>query len=72
MDRTKPPARWSAIREDVRKRWRKLTDEELDAAQGSLEQLSQVIQEKYGEPRQAIDIQLKHLLEQKDHAGKLQ
>jgi hypothetical protein len=54
---------WPLIRDRVRSRWSKLTAQELDGIQGNPELLIGVIQEKYDESRQAIDLQLKSLVE---------
>ncbi len=53
------------IRDGVKARWSKLTNQELDGVQGNPELLIGVIQEKYDESRQAIDLQLKSLVEHK-------
>ncbi len=59
---------WPLIRDRVKARWSKLTNQELDGVQGNPELLIGMIQEKYDEPRQAIDLQLKSLVERKASA----
>jgi hypothetical protein len=54
---------WPTIRAQVKSRWSKLTDEDLDGVQSTPELLIEMIQEKYEESRQAIELQLKSLVE---------
>ncbi len=56
---------WPEIRDQVRARWSKLTAQDLDSVQGNPELLIGIIQEKYEESRQAIEIQLKSLVERR-------
>jgi uncharacterized protein YjbJ (UPF0337 family) len=39
---------WKQLRGEIRKRWNKLTDDDLDVADGTLEQLEGRLQERYG------------------------
>jgi hypothetical protein len=54
---------WPTIRPQIKSRWNKLTDQDLDGAQSNPELLIEMIQEKYEESRQAIELQLKSLVE---------
>ena len=65
MDRGEFASAWPLIRDRVKARWSKLTKQELDGVQGNPELLIGMIQEKYDESRQAIDLQLKSLVEHK-------
>ncbi len=65
MDKGAFASAWPSIRDRVKTRWSKLTSQELDSVQGNPELLIGMIQEKYDESRQAIDLQLKSLVEQK-------
>jgi len=53
------------IRDRVRARWSKLTPQDLESVQGNPELLIGVIQEKYEESRQAVEIQIKSLVERR-------
>ena len=68
MDKSEFAQRWPLIREQVKARWSKLTDQDLNSAGGNVELLIEMIQEKYGESRQAIDLQLKSLGEHREYA----
>jgi uncharacterized protein YjbJ (UPF0337 family) len=65
MDKDAFARQWPAIRARVKARWNKLTDGDLGTVQGNPELLIGVIQEKYDESRQAIEIEIKSLLESK-------
>lgn len=65
MDRGEFERQWPAIRARVKARWNKLTDGDLNTVQGNPELLIGMIQEKYDEPRQAVEIELKSLLASK-------
>ena len=65
MDKGEFAGAWPLIRNGVKARWSKLTDQDLDGVQGNPEFLIEMIQEKYEETRQAIELQLKSLLEHK-------
>jgi uncharacterized protein YjbJ (UPF0337 family) len=65
MDKGEFARAWPMIRAQIKSRWIKLTDQDLDGVQGNPEFLIEMIQEKYEETRQAIELQLKSLLEHK-------
>ena len=44
-------ARWLQVREQVRKWWGKLTDDDLERIGGKAERLADALQEKYGYTR---------------------
>lgn len=45
-------ARWKQVREQTRKWWGKLTDDDLERIGGKADRLADVLQEKYGYTRQ--------------------
>ena len=51
--------KWKEVKGGVQKMWGKLTDDELDQAQGDLTTLSGIIQRRYGESKEAVDTKLK-------------
>lgn len=65
MDRDEFARQWPTLRARVKTRWNKLTDADLKTIQGNPELLIGMIQERYDESRQAIEIELKSLLESK-------
>lgn len=65
MDKGEFARQWPNIRARVKARWNKLTDGDLDTVQGNPELLIGMIQEKYDEARQAIEIEIKSLLQPK-------
>lgn len=69
MDKGEFEKRWPQIRTQVRSRWNKLTEQDLESVRGNPELLIGLIQEKYEESRQAVEMQLKTLVERKEHVG---
>ena len=65
MDKSEFASAWPMIRAQIKSRWSKLTDQDLDGVQGNPGFLIELIQEKYEESRQAIELQLKSLIEHK-------
>ena len=65
MDKTRFAAHWNEIRPKVKGHWNRLTDEDLDRVQGDPDALTDTLVERYDEPRQAIALELKHLVEQR-------
>jgi len=47
--------KWKQLKGDVKSRWGKLTDDELDVIDGKREKLAGAIQEKYGKTREQVD-----------------
>ncbi len=62
MDKGEFARQWPAVHARVKARWNKLTDQDLKSVQGNPELLIGMIQEKYDESRQAVEIELKSLL----------
>jgi uncharacterized protein YjbJ (UPF0337 family) len=54
MNKDQVEGKWKQIRGEVKKQWGKLTDNELDQAQGNMDILIGKIQEKYGGTREEI------------------
>lgn len=50
--------KWKEVKGGIQKMWGKLTDDELDQAQGDLKSLSGIIQRRYGESKDAVDTKL--------------
>lgn len=47
--------KWKQLKGEVRKRWGKLTDDDMDQVEGSWEKLVGRLQERYGHSREAAD-----------------
>jgi uncharacterized protein YjbJ (UPF0337 family) len=54
--------KWAQVRGEARRQWGKLTDDELDQAQGNAEKLSGLIQEKYGYARERAEREVNDFL----------
>ena len=65
VDKEEFARQWPSILPRAKARWNKLTDGDLEGVQGNPELLISMIQEKYDEARQAIEIELKSLLASK-------
>lgn len=63
MDKGEFARAWPLVRAQVKARWSKLEDQQLDTVQGNPALLLEIIQEKYDESRQAIELQLKSIVE---------
>jgi uncharacterized protein YjbJ (UPF0337 family) len=68
MDKDQFARAWGEIRARVKGRWNRLTDRDLDQVGGNAEMLIGMIQEKYDEPRKAIEMQLARLVEETQEA----
>ena len=47
--------KWMQIRGEAKRQWGKLTDDELDQAQGNTDKLAGLIQERYGYAREQAE-----------------
>ncbi len=55
---------WSQIRGEVKRRWGKLSDNDLDVVTGQTDRLVGLLQEKYGYTRQKAEKQVNRFMEQ--------
>lgn len=55
---------WKQVRGDIKTKWGKLTDDDLDQVAGQRDKLLGLIQQKYGEKREAAEAELNKLLSQ--------
>lgn len=55
--------RWKQIKGDVKRQWGKLTDDDLDRAEGNRDKLVGSIQERYGWERNRAEEELDRFLE---------
>lgn len=55
--------RWEQLKGSVQENWAKLTDKDLRTVQGKKDRLIGLIQEKYGETKEAIEQKIDELLE---------
>ena len=49
---------WKQLRGEVRQRWNKLTDDDLDVVDGKLESLEGRLQERYGWEKERIQTEI--------------
>ena len=57
------PELWEDVKDEVRRRWRKLTDDDLDEIEGDPELLSCKLQELYGESEDEVTAEIELFLE---------
>jgi uncharacterized protein YjbJ (UPF0337 family) len=53
---------WKQFRGQIKQRWGRLTDDELTQAEGGVDQLVGLIQQRYGEGREQIEHELRNLM----------
>lgn len=58
--------KWKQMRGSVKEWWGKLTDSDLDRVGGKLENLSGVLQEKYGYTREQADAEIAKRMQEHD------
>lgn len=51
--------KWKVMRGQVRQRWGKLTDDDIDRIEGRREELAGRLQERYGWTRERVDEELR-------------
>lgn len=56
-------ARWNELRSLVKQRWSQLTDDDLQQVRGDFEQLCDMIQQRTGQSRQSIEVELQQLVD---------
>lgn len=54
--------KWKQIRGEAKNWWGKLTDDDLDRAEGNLDKLVGVLQERYGYSREQAEIEIEQRL----------
>lgn len=59
--------KWTEIRGGIRNLWGKVTDDELDQARGNFTKIAGIIQEKYGESKEAVKSKLDQLMDSFDN-----
>ncbi|MDW7661519.1 MAG: CsbD family protein [Bacillota bacterium] len=47
-------SKWKQVKGEIRTKWGRLTDDEIDEAQGNYEQLVGKLQEKYAEKKEEV------------------
>ncbi len=58
--------KWKQLTGEARKLWGRLTDDELDQAQGQADKLAGLIQERYGRTREEAESEVKDFLSRHD------
>lgn len=56
--------RWKQLRGEIKSWWGKLTSDDVDRIEGSLEKLSGILQERYGFSLQEAQLEIADFLEQ--------
>jgi uncharacterized protein YjbJ (UPF0337 family) len=59
MNRDVIAGKWRQIKGDVKSRWAKLTDDDLERAEGNFEYLVGLVQERYGMVRDVAERQVR-------------
>jgi uncharacterized protein YjbJ (UPF0337 family) len=55
MDNDRIKGKWHQLKCEIKRKWGKITDDDLTEAEGNLEKLIGKIQERSGERREAIE-----------------
>ena len=63
MNKDQALGKWDQIQGRAKKAWRELTDDDFTKAEGSIDKLSGIIQEKFGDTKDAIQKKLNELQE---------
>jgi uncharacterized protein YjbJ (UPF0337 family) len=61
--------KWKQMRGEMKTWWGKLTDDELDQAEGQMDKLAGLLQERYGWSREQAESEIKRRFESYDPAG---
>jgi uncharacterized protein YjbJ (UPF0337 family) len=64
--------KWRQLKADVRVKWSKLTDDDLNLIDGKREKLVGVLQERYGHKREQVERDVDSWVETKRDAGRPQ
>lgn len=63
MNRDQTAGKWNQIKGRAKKAWGELTDDDFDKAEGSVDKLRGIIQEKVGDTKETIKAKLDALLD---------
>jgi uncharacterized protein YjbJ (UPF0337 family) len=66
MNRDILEGKWKKVKGTVKEKWGELTDDELDKSAGRFEQLSGLLQERYGYAKDQAEQELDDFLEEGD------
>ena len=61
MNKDQEQGKWNQVKGTAKKAWGKLTDDDFKKAEGSVDKLYGVIQEKFGDTKEAIKAKLDRL-----------
>jgi uncharacterized protein YjbJ (UPF0337 family) len=56
--------KWNIIRDDVQRKWNRLSSADLDAAQGRMDKLVRLVQDRYGYSKQTARREVNRFLNQ--------
>lgn len=56
--------KWKEIRGKAKQTWGKLTDNDLDRISGRFDELTGLVQQRYGYPREQAEKEVTHFIEQ--------
>ena len=59
MNSDKLKGQWKQVIGDIKKRWGKLTDDDLKKAEGNADILAGIVQEKYGQKKEDANNEVK-------------
>ena len=65
MNKSILKGKWKQVKGSAKKRWGKITDDELDVIEGDSQKLSGKIQEKYGKSKEEADKEVREF--EKEH-----
>ncbi len=57
--------RWKQFKGDIQKNWGKLTEDEVDEAQGNRQKLEGLIQERYGKTQEQVKAEIDDWMKKK-------
>jgi uncharacterized protein YjbJ (UPF0337 family) len=63
MNRDQATGKWNQIKGRAKKAWAELTDDDFERAEGSIDKLHGIIQEKVGDTKEKIKAKLDALLD---------
>jgi uncharacterized protein YjbJ (UPF0337 family) len=66
MDTSVLTNKWNQVRNDVKHRWDKLTEEDVERVKGDIDELVSLVEQKYGYTRKAAESEVKRFLKQYD------